>query len=185
MEMDNVEKNLNITRENFEYLESGRQTIPSEEMYKIASTLEGSAEEKIFAILDVASKLTIQQKRKGDFFRRRTAHQIMSDGFVTGCTDVALVCIALSRCAGIPAKYIETIDENWLQNGGEHITGHVYVNIFDGSCWRIIDPMKKTIDVNLKQDGRVFFKEGLDSWDIGIDSFDALSQLFNDFRKQR
>ena len=33
--------------------------------------------------------------------------------------------------------------------------------------------------------GRVFFKEGLDSWDIGIDSFDALSEAFNNFRKQK
>jgi len=84
-----------------------------------------------------------------------------------------------------PAKYVETIDSDWIQHGGEQIAGHVYVSVFDGSRWRVIDPVKKIVDADIARDGRVVYGEGLDSWDIGIDSFDSLSKAFNDFRSQK
>ncbi len=183
--MENLEKIKSPASESVEYfLKPGLQTESTERIKEIGHTIEGSFVEKVLTILDIVSKLPLRQENKESIFRRRTADQILSDGFVTGCTDIALVFIALLRTVGIPSKYVETIDEDWLQNGGDNITGHVYVNAFDGSRWRIIDPMKKVIDANPDQDGRVNYKEGLDSWDIGIDSFDMLIKQFNDFRNQ-
>lgn len=180
--MEKLEQNSISILESIEYLKPGPQTEITERIKEIAGTIEGSFEEKISSILDIVSDIKTEQENKNDVFRKRTADQILNDNFVTGCTDVALVFIALSRVLGMPAKYIETIDEPWLQNGGESIVGHVYVKVFDGSRWRIIDPIRKVIDADIQQDKMVIFREGLDSWDIGIDSFNSLSEAFNNFR---
>jgi hypothetical protein len=182
--MENLEKSIILNSESAEHVPSGLQTVLTERIKEIADTLDGSLEEKISGILDIVSGLKMKQENKDDFFRKRTADQILGDGFVTGCTDVALASVALLRAAGISSKYVEAIDVAWLKNGGEHITGHVYVRVFDGSCWRMIDPIRKIIDVDIVQDKRVVFKEGLDSWDIGINSFDSLLEAFNNFRNQ-
>ncbi len=183
--MNKIEQGFSsVENESEKYLKAGAQTELSEDIMSIAETLRGNFEEKVSGVLDIASRLRVTNENKNSIFRKRTANQILSDGFVTGCTDIALVSIALFRAVGIPAKYIEAIDANWLQEGGEHISGHVYVRVFDGTDWIIIDPMKKSIDVDIERDSRVTFKEGLDSWDIGIDSFESLSESFNDFRNQ-
>ncbi len=71
-------------------------------------------------------------------FRKRTGIQIIDDKYYTGCTDFALAFITLIRSCGIPAKYVETIDEKWLREGGNQITGHVYSQIYDkeNNTWR-------------------------------------------------
>lgn len=174
---------LESTEQNMsEYLHSGEQTVITEQIKKIGETIEGAFEDKVMQIFSYLKKLKYQPANKGFVIRRRTADQIISDGYVTGCTDEALVFIALARAAGIPSKYIETIDMEWMNSGGERMGGHIYAGVFDSGDWRIADPSGRRLDVSINEDGRIIFAEGLDSWDIGIRDANSLEQKFNQFR---
>jgi len=166
------------------YLSSGLQTQVTPEINKIASEISGTVLEKAQNILNSGSSLVkFQDCNKEEVFRKRTASQILQDGYITGYTDAALLFITLARASGIPAKYVETIDKEWLKNGGDQIGGHIYSQIYDESRgWVWVDPMRRKIDS--PPENRVVFKEGLDSWDIGINDSDSLNTKFEEFRKQ-
>ena len=70
-----------------------------------------------------------------------------------------------------------------MRDGGKSIDGHIYAGVFDAEKWIIVDASKHQVDVDIEKDNRIIFDEGLDSWDIGIDSFDTLSKKFNEFRE--
>jgi hypothetical protein len=119
------------------------------------------------------------------FFRKRTAEQIVKDKFITGCTDSVLVFVTAARACGLPAKYVETVDESWLKNGGVDITGHQYAEVYDegNKKWFWVDPMGGRVDTpSPENEGRVIYKEGLDSWDIGITDANSLKEVFVSFR---
>lgn len=166
------------------YLQSGEQTQITPEVLAIASKFDGSVLNKVSQIIEKVSSLE-NRRFNGDIFRKRTGDQILKDGFITGCTDLALVFIILARASSIPAKYIETIDKKWLKEGGLSIGGHIYSEIYDeeNGEWHWVDPMAREIDITPEAKSRIVFKEGLDSWDIGIKDYESLSTLFNEFRK--
>ncbi len=100
-----------------------------------------------------------------------------------------LVFVTLARASGVSAKYVETIDEEWLKNGeGNNISGHQYTQIYDeeSNTWIWVNPSEGKINnLSPENDHRAVFKVGLDSWDIGILDYDSLSQVFNQYRKER
>lgn len=175
--------NLNLT---LKYLKSGKQTKITLQIQQIADNFSGDAMEKsrqIINYFDQRMRLTNFDEK---LFRKRTADQIITDGFLTGCTDAAIVFVAVARACNIPAKYVETIDLSWLKEGGNQIRGHQYVEIYDedGDRWIWIDPLGRRVDIaSPDNEGRIIFKEGLDSWDIGITDFDSLSKSFDTFRE--
>jgi len=125
---------------------------------------------------------------KEQVFRERPAGEIVEDGYVTGCTDIALVFIALCRAKGIPTKYTEAIDKKWLSGElkGPGIRGHVFAECFVQNEWYQIDPMRGVIHVEPDYSNYAIFDKGLDSWDLGIRSLEDLREKFKDFRaKQR
>jgi hypothetical protein len=62
--------------------------------------------------------------------------------------------------------------------------GHVYAQVYDDrkDKWIWVDPRGKSIGRAPKK--RVVFKEGLDSWDIGIKDSEELGRKFNTFRQE-
>jgi hypothetical protein len=168
----------NITR----FLQSGTQTQITPEIQKISADFQGETIEKARQITSFLVRLP-QTKFNEEVFRKRTAAQILTDNYVTGCTDSALVFVALARASGLPAKYVETIDRSWLEKGGSSIGGHIYGQVFDDKekRWIWVDPMGGQVDIPVPSE-RVVYKEGLDSWDIGIKDFDSLQKLFDKFR---
>ncbi len=166
------------------YLSFGPQTQVTPEINKIASEISGTVLEKVQKILDIGSSLVKSQEFDKEVFRKRTASQILRDRYITGCTDAALLFITCSRASGIPAKYVETIDEGWLRNGGDSVGGHIYSQIYDENRgWVWVDPMRRKVD-SPPPENRVIFQEGLDSWDLGITDFNSLKTKFEEFRKQ-
>ena len=165
------------------YLVSGTQTQVTPTIEKISSKILGTTLEKVQKILDICPSVVESRNFNKKIFRKRTADQILKDGYITGCTDAALLFITFARASGIPAKYIETIDEEWLRNGGGSISGHIYSQIYDinQDKWIWVDPMRRKIGSSPEK--RVIFQEGLDSWDIGITDFDSLKTKFEEFRK--
>lgn len=87
------------------YLESGEQTAITPVVLDVAQVFEGTTRKKIHQIIQYLRTLRHQTENKSEIFRRRTASEIISDGYVTGCTDDSLVFIVLARAAGIPTKY--------------------------------------------------------------------------------
>lgn len=124
---------------------------------------------------------SLEYKEKN--FRTRTAEEIIESKKLTGCTDYALVLIALMRASGYKTTYVEAIEEKWLQEGGKNISGHVFAEVvIDGTTY-IVDPQGACIKAWY---GRryVIFAKGNDSWDIGIKSFKDLKESFENFREK-
>lgn len=120
---------------------------------------------------------------KQEHFRTRTAEKIIESKKCTGCTDFALVFIALMRASGYESTYVEAVEEKWLQEGGDNISGHIFVEvIIDGKTY-IIDPQGACIKAWYGKRYIVFAK-GKDSWDIGIKNFYDLKEKFKSFREQ-
>ena len=115
------------------YLSSGSQTQITPEIEKITSEISGTVLEKTQKILEIGPTLVEMKDFDEEVFRKRTGSEIISDKYITGCTDAALAFIVLARASGIPTKYIETIDVEWLKNGGSSIRGHVYAQVYDES----------------------------------------------------
>jgi len=174
------------------YLEPGEQTKISPEIQRIADSIEGNTLEKAQGILnwgrDVIGRGEFTNRSYDkNVFRKRTAEQILKDRYLTGCTDYALLFITIARACGIPAKYVETIDREWLEKGGTDISGHVYAQIYDEEKgeWVWVDPRMWKIGSSPKQKDRIVFKEGLDSWDIGIRDKESMDREFGNFRDSR
>jgi hypothetical protein len=119
---------------------------------------------------------------KNNVFRKRTAEQIIIDGYASGCTDYALVFTVLTRAKGIPTKYVEVIDKKWLENHSPAIKGHVFAECYISENWYQIDPQRGTLYTRKNYSQYEIYAEGLDSWDLGINSFESLKTKFESFR---
>ena len=168
------------------FLKEGEQTKIAENISKISSEFTEAGFDLIIQITKwIHKNLKSNQDKqlKTEEFRKRTAEQIIKDGFTTGCTDVALVFISLARAKKIPTKYVEAIRRKWIENGGEEfIEGHVFAEVYINNRWHIIDPTEACL--KFWYDRWLIFAEGLDSWDIWIHDFSELKQKFLDFRNQ-
>lgn len=168
------------------YLKSGHQTEITEEIKKITQSFNKEGVDLIFEILAWLHKNLRTEKDenvKKEVFRKRTAHEIIKDGFATGCTDWALAFIVLARTKGIPTKYVETIRRRWLeQDKNDPIEGHIFAEVYLNNHWYIIDAE----EANIKDwyDRWIIFKKGLDSWDIGIKDYSDLERQFLEFREK-
>lgn len=169
-----------------EFLKEGEQTKITENISKISSEFTEADFDLIIQItkwIHKNLKPNHDKKMKTEVFRKRTADQIIKDGFTTGCTDVALVFIALARAKKIPTKYVEAIRRKWIESGDEDfIEGHVFAEVYINNRWHIIDPTEACL--KFWYDRWLIFAKGLDSWDIGIHELSELKQKFLDFRNQ-
>jgi hypothetical protein len=168
------------------FLGEGGQTRTTAEIKHLTSSIGGDSRDMIIKMLSKLASLKysgFDQK----LFRKRTADQILKDGFTTGCTDSAIAFVAMSRACGLPTKYVETISVDWLKNGNENsIEGHQYAQVWmkEEKRWIWVDPFGNRIDTpSPDEEGRKIYKIGLDSWDIGIKDFKNLKDLFLKFKE--
>lgn len=84
------------------------------------------------------------EARKTALFRKRRGAEVLADGFVTGCSDVALVFMTLAHAIGYPARLVDTLDAPWLLGRTFHcdrqVCGHVYVDLWVDERWWPYDP---------------------------------------------
>lgn len=169
--------------------QEGKQTQVTERIKKVVKSIQGDG--LLFAIsalewIGKNIKLESQYPKKRQFFRKRTADQIIRDRFTTGCTDTALVFIALARAREIPTKYIEAIDRKWLESKSDkNIKGHVFAKIFINGKWYLADPARGYLSVKSipNKNQYIILDEGLDSWDIEIREFADLKERFKKFKE--
>lgn len=160
------------------------QIESSSQIKEFALSIDSQGIELIFDILKIVHKnirADYQNPDKLKYFRRRNAIEIFSSGISYGCTDHALAVLALLKEKNVVAQYIEAFDYKWLDKGGEDIEGHVFVEVkIDGHTY-IIDAEKACV---MKWYNRhVVYKKGADSWDIGIENFEDMRRVAQEFRK--
>lgn len=119
---------------------------------------------------------------KNDIFRKRTATQVIEDGFATGCTDFAIVFIAIARAKGISTKYVEVISKDYFRDVDlNRVRGHVFAECLINEEGYGVDPMAGVIKFNTKYPGYVVYAKGLDSWDLDIFDIDSMRVKFKKF----
>jgi len=161
------------------FLASGEQSAITDGMAVLVEHLkELDVAGKIKGIFSILRKL---KHKKSDVKEKwaRAADQIIVDGYTTGCSDVALVFVTLCRAVGLPAKIIDTADNDWIDKPNlNRLPGHAYAGFFDGEQWVIVDPSERISGVDIEKDKRTITKEGLDFWDMGIRNFDDMKRTF-------
>ena len=141
-----------------DYLIPGEQTIVTAEILSL-SKREIGGNNKMDNLINILHWLNGYHERgpnidyDTDAIMARTAHQIIFDGFnrdpsdkeLDECSDHALVFIALARSKGIPAKYIQTIDQDWLESqlpkGWDgSLRGHAFAEVYINNRWYVVNP---------------------------------------------
>jgi transglutaminase-like putative cysteine protease len=125
-----------------DFLGEGRFTKRTARIKEIAGQLENSG----IPVWQAASwyvrtGLNYNDSDKSKLFRKRIASEIIESGFKTGCTEIAIVFACLAREMGIPTRYVETFEEQYLNNGrlGD-IQGHVFVDMLLDGEWKGYEP---------------------------------------------
>lgn len=115
---------------------------------------------------------------------RRTAEQVLEDGYVymqKYCTDVVILFQALCEAKGYGTNFIRV-----KENGGTGIHSMVEVEV-PGDGWYKVDPAGGVgIERGkFKEDEAfgdwTFWKRGRDSWDLGITSYESMSNQRNNY----
>lgn len=180
--------------EDLTFLEEGKYTAITSTIRAISEELKRTAGSFRKAISMYVSNLRCNEQAKLDLYRKRTASDILESRYVTGCTDTALAFIVLARALGIPTKYVETLEEKWLNDPEEEdISSHAFVDLFVDGRWRAYEPkMGFTKDNKYLLSGRNYTEigKGLDfdkvylkengiykPEPISIDSMDKLESL--------
>ena len=171
------------------FLESSEQCPLSKSIIDLANAIDG---ESFYFILQLLKWINKNIKypqpaniEKNDIFRKRTATQIIEDGYATGCSDFAIVFIAIARAKHIPTKYVEVISEDYFEDTDlNRVRGHVFAECFIDKEWFGVDPMAGVIKFNTKYPGYVVYAKGLDSWDLGIFDIDSMRVKFKEFANQ-
>lgn len=160
------------------------QIESNSQIKELASSIHSEGVELVFDILKIVHKnlkADYQSMDKLKYFRRRTATEIFASGISYGCTDHALAVLALLKEKGVKAQYVESFARKWLEQGGEDIEGHVFVEVELNRNIYIIDAERASI---MKWYNRhVVYKKGNDSWDIGIENFDDMKRVAHEFRQ--
>ncbi len=126
-------------------------------------------------------------------FRKRTASKIIHSKRSNTCSDYAIVFLALTREAGIPAKYVETIEEENLRfKPSNPLATHSFTEVFTNGDWQIYDPChgikseytcanKPYIKVGEGLDFSCLFLEGKEGV-FSIDNMKKLKELRDNYK---
>lgn len=120
------------------------------------------------------------QRLKDSVFRQRDLDQVLREGYFPTCSDIGLLFRGLMAAQEYPTAYVETFHEDYLF--GKLFHGHVFGRVFDGDKSVIVDPKSKPkiVDNEVGIFPYIIFREGLDSWDIGIRGYDDMHRLKNE-----
>lgn len=171
------------------YLSSGRFTEITKPILDLAESFNAEGEELIQQILDYLEKNIpytdrIQYEDKERFLslhHKRTAEQIVADGFSISCTDTGNVFAAICRAKGIPTNFLITLDQQSFMLNPRSYNGHVFCELKMGDQVFLVDPMRNRYTDSADKDGieRVLRPEGFsymvvaqvrDYSDLGISS---------------
>lgn len=115
-------------------------------------------------------KIELEPEKEGRIRWKRTATQILEDGWVVrgkACTDLTVVFIAIAKAKGLKTRFVKlySIKRKMLHSAVElKIDGkRVYLDVTNG---KFDDADKEIVFDEYK-----VYKKGRNSWDVGLDSF--------------
>lgn len=138
------------------------------------------------SILSIMTKIGLTEKQncKNELFRQRTATQILKSGFTTGCTDDAIVFIAMAKQKGLNPIYLETLEKEWLASpmSEERIKGHAFVKVKNF----LVEPQRKKIYRDPKSilNKYAIFGEAKEPYDLGLFDIFSTTQKLMDFKEK-
>ncbi|MFC1754716.1 fibronectin type III domain-containing protein, partial [Thermoproteota archaeon] len=179
------------------YKQQGAQTKLTYDITKIAEAIEvengSSKRDEVRKILDWVhanmgeGHCEDPQPEK----RIRPAKELLDSNCLTGCIDYGLAFMVLARARGIPAKYVETVEDQWVhcvaQYGPDSPAclpkkGHIFSEVWleDEGIWVAVDPAGNDFtekDVMGHFKGVTAYLDSTmltlgyarDSWELGID----------------
>ena len=174
------------------WLRSGHQTIITSKIREAVSSINGEGFQYLLNVMKhLKSEYHMIDKDKFmDLFRKRTAEEILVSGETVGCSDYAVLLCAFSRAKGIPAIFVEMIEESWLNsNDTKHYANHDFCKVYLNKSWYWVDPVRGNVGIigpyNVGGDKEyVLFAESLDSWDLGIKDWESYTKKYLEFRKK-
>jgi len=164
------------------FLQNGELTETTDQILHVVNSFNSEGLDFVQDILKYLKTFQENRNVPNKHTNIRTADQTIQDKLLTGCTDYALVFIALMRAKGIPAKYIETIERGWLESQETGVfKGHVISEVSIKGKWYLVDPSTgELLDYFPKY--LVIYDIGLDTLDIGLTSSETLRDKFIEFR---
>lgn len=114
---------------------------------------------------------------KDSVFRQRDLDQILREGPYPTCSDVGVLFRGLLIAQEVSVAYVEAFHEDYLFKRAFHT--HSFGRVFYNDKSLIVDPMEEPIIVEQEKEilPYTIFREGLDSWDIGIYKEEDLHRL--------
>jgi hypothetical protein len=167
---------------NNNYLQSGPLTTAGKNIERILSGIKGTGVASIFEILNFLMKSEYRELSPDELSKihmKRSAEEIIEDGFFTSCRDYGIVFCTLSRAKNIPTKFMHFLDMNQFRIKPENLSLHVFCECLFEEFTLFIDPQKglvqnilNTSDYRhlLKRNGKdyVLGYEGLDNKEFKI-----------------
>lgn len=158
-----------------------KYTEPNQVIRKIVSGFSNNQFKAVFEAMQWIRKNTSKIPYDMKTFRTRTAEQIVDDKTVMGCTDVALVFMALMKALSVKVSYIETVSEKTLIEMKENpdndeivIYGHVFVRVEIEDQSFVVDPtfiqisLRKNLPAHSMFTDAVIINEGEDFEALGL-----------------
>jgi transglutaminase-like putative cysteine protease len=177
-----------IPQEAVTWLEAGEQSALSQAMASIAKKIEGkNRRERLYnAAVFIGKNLPVDRWYNDSSFSR-TADELVDRRVLGGCSDFALVQIALFRAQSIPSRMVVTANVDWIhQFRRDRLSmteGHCFIEVYLEHGWFLFDSTFRWLYSGYDPTrtsyphGEIFCARGRDFWDMGIrtnEDFDSL-----------
>ncbi len=170
------------------WLSCGEQSRVTDDIKKIAEGIKGETRRERLrgAMAYIWGNFSYDPWLKTEAFKR-TAGELYKTRMLCGCSDFALVQVALFRALGIPSRMIITCNVDWIHiYRREPVTlseGHGFVEVYLEDDWYLVDSTYRWLfssydpDSSFYPHGEVFVGRGRDFWDMEIRTMDDLDRL--------
>ncbi len=101
-------------------IKTGEQTQISPELKQVCEGFSSTRLNLIYDLLDwMQDHIRVEHNRRDkiELFRKRTASKILEDGFATGCSDLAILFVTISRACRLPARYVKMMRNEQEREG--------------------------------------------------------------------
>lgn len=150
---------IEMSLEELTFLEEGKFTKQDRSIREVAWEIMKNYDDPLKSITDyIILNIKDSKEDKAEMWRKRSASEIIKSRKSTGCSDIGIVFCALAREMGYATAYVETLEEEWLNNPSEeHVSGHIFVKIKTADGWKIYEPKRGFIDdyVLKHKDGKI------------------------------
>ncbi len=143
-------------KENSYYLISGGKTKIGKNIKKLAEQVNGENTSDIInnimyvIIKNVEFDNNFENNCRDQNKFKRTAEEIIEDGYRNGCCDSSTLFVALCRAKGIPAAQIITANIGAIETRQDYGAGHFYSAYYnkEKNTWVVIDSHKNQTDID-------------------------------------